>query len=180
MAPLSSYFSHVTRSDHCDCLLYWHFFKDEYQQYLFKHIRLGKLSKLRPGVHAFLAHTKQKVSNIQRPTASILYGIWITPSSPRTWTRPYEVHFEVSDFEEWKWSPDLGKDSGRSLTFWPNRQIICYTKGSPLAELNFLIFILEFYSKLLEIENYGENTFGLIPGSTVWPQEHIFRLFWQY
>ena len=28
-----------------------------------------------PGVHAFLAHTKQKVSNIVGLTASIFYGI---------------------------------------------------------------------------------------------------------
>ena len=45
------------------------------------------------------------------------------------------------------------------LNFWPT----------------FLVFVLElscFFAKLLEIENYGKKTFGLI-----WPQEHIFPLF---
>ena len=41
------------------------------------------------------------------------------------------------------WSPGLGKDSGRFLTFEPNEQIFFYTKGSPLAELTLFVFILE-------------------------------------
>ena len=35
-------------------------------------------------------------------------------------------------FQSGKWSPGLGKDSGRLLTFWPNRLIFFIPKGPPL------------------------------------------------
>ena len=47
--------------------------------------------------------------------------------------------------KEWKWSPGLGKDSGRFETCWPNRQIFFIPKGPPLTELTFLIFVVELY-----------------------------------